>query len=89
MNFVLAEHLIHQCPNAMNILVADLHEDRARIGQEVSRDGQTVTQVGQVGVDAVAPGIAECLHLLRLAGDVVRACRPSRRGWSSTTESWS
>ena len=41
------------------------------LGQQVARDGQPVAQVGEVGVDAVPPGVAEGLHLLRLAGDVV------------------
>ena len=64
----------------MHILVADLHEDRAALGEQIARDGQPVAQIGQVGVDAVAPGVAEGADLLRLAGDVVLVCRPSRRG---------
>ena len=55
----------------MDILVANLNKDRAALGQQVARYGQAVTQVGQVGVDAVAPGVAKGLHLLRLAGDVL------------------
>ena len=55
----------------MDILIADLHEDGAGIGQQIAGDGQPIAQVGQVGVDAVAPGVAEGLDLLRLAGDVV------------------
>jgi hypothetical protein len=40
-------------------------------GQQIPGDRQSIAQVGQVGVDAVAPGVAERLDLLRLAGDVL------------------
>ena len=46
----------------MYVLVADLHEDGA--------DGQPVTQIGQVGVDTVFPGVAERLDLFGLTADV-------------------
>ncbi len=65
------KHLIHQRPNPMHILIPNLHKDRARIGQQIPRHGQPVAQIGQVGMNAVAPGIAEGFDLLRLAGDVV------------------
>ena len=55
----------------MNVSVPDLHEDRAAFGQQIARHGQAVAQVGEVGVDAVAPGVAEGLDLLRLARDVI------------------
>ena len=55
----------------MDVLIADLHEDRAGLGEQIAGDGEPVAQVGQVAVDAVAPGVAERLDLLRLAGDVV------------------
>ena len=54
----------------MDVLVANLHEDRAALGQQVARHGQPVAQISQVGVDAVAPGVSKSLHLLGLAGDV-------------------
>jgi hypothetical protein len=60
----------------VHVFVADLHEDRAAVGEEVAGDGQTVAQIGQVGVDAVAPGVAKGSDLLGLAGDVVLVCRP-------------
>ena len=51
----------------------------AALGQQVAGHGEAVAQVGQVGVDAVAPGVAEGLDLLGLAGDVVGlAVRTSR-----------
>ena len=55
----------------MHIFIADLDEDRTRISQQIARDGKTVAQVGQIGVDAVAPGVAEGFDLFGLAGDVV------------------
>jgi hypothetical protein len=54
----------------VDVLIADLYEDRAGFGQQVAGDGEAVAQVGEVGVDAVAPGVAEGFDLLRLAGDV-------------------
>ena len=55
----------------MHIFIADLHEDRAGIGEQIAGDGEAVAEVGEVAVDAVAPGVAEGFDLLRLAGDVV------------------
>ena len=60
----------------MYVLVADLDEDRAGASQQVAGDGETVAQVGQVGVDAVSPGVAEGFYLFRLAGDVVLLAVP-------------
>jgi len=55
----------------MKVLVADLDEDAAGFGEQVAGDGQAVAQVGQIGMDAVLPGVAERLDLLRLARDLV------------------
>ena len=55
----------------MDIFIADLHEDGAGIGEQIAGDGEPVAQVGEVAVDAVAPGVAEGFDLLGLAGDVV------------------
>ena len=60
----------------MHVLVADLDEDGAAVGQEIAGHGQAVAQVGEVGVDAVPPSIPECLHLLRFAGDVLGLAVP-------------
>ena len=68
---VFPKHLIHHRPDAMDILIADLHEDGAGLGEQIAGDGEPVAQVGEVAVDAVAPGVAEGFDLLRLAGDVV------------------
>ena len=67
----LPKHLIHQRPDAVDIFIADLHEDRAGIGEQIAGDGEAVAKVGEIGVDAVAPGVAEGFDLLGLAGDVV------------------
>ena len=56
----------------MDILVPDLHEDRAALGQQVARDRQPIPEVREVGVDSVPPCVPERLHLLRLPGDVLR-----------------
>ena len=54
------------------IRVTDLHEDRPVLGQQLPCNRKPVTQVGQVGVDAVLPGVPERLDLLRLTRDVRR-----------------
>ena len=54
----------------LHIVIADLDEDRAGVGEEVAGDGEAVAQVGEVAVDAVAPGVAEGFDLLGLAGGV-------------------
>jgi hypothetical protein len=66
------KHLIHHRADAADIFIADLHEDGARIGEEIAGDGEAVAQVGEVTVDAVAPRIAERFDLFWLAGDVAR-----------------
>ena len=68
---LVPEHLIHHRPDAVDIFIADLHEDGAGIGEEIAGDGEPIPQVGEVAVDAVAPGVAEGFDLLGLAGDVV------------------
>ena len=55
----------------MHVLIADLHEDAAGLGEQVAGDDEPVAQVGQVGVDAELPGVAEGRDLLRLAGGVL------------------
>ena len=45
----------------MHVLVADLYEDRAIIGEQVAGYGQPVAQIGQIRVNAIAPSVAEAL----------------------------
>ena len=59
----------------MHVLVADLHEDRTALRQQVARDRQTVAQIGQVGVDAVLPGVAERLDCS--GSRLMSVCLPS------------
>ena len=53
----------------MHVLVADLHEARARFGEQLLGHQQPVAQVAQIGVDAQLPGVAEGLDDLRLAAE--------------------
>src|SRR5579872_3718587 len=55
----------------MHILITNLDKNRARIRKQVPRDGQAVAQIRQIRVDTIAPGVAEGLDLLGLAGDVL------------------
>ncbi len=43
-----AKHLIKQIAHQMDVLVADLNEDRARLGQQVPGNNQSVAQIRQV-----------------------------------------
>ena len=54
----------------MDIFIADLHEDGAGVRKKITRDSQSVAEIGEVAVDAVAPGVAEGFNLLRFARDV-------------------
>lgn len=66
----VAKQFIHQRSDAVHIFIADLDKDRTAVaairavGEKVAGDGQPVAQIGQVGVDAVAPSVAEGLDLL-------------------------
>jgi len=55
----------------MHVLISDLDEDGAGVGQQVARDFEPISEIAEVGVHAVAPGVAEGLDLLRLARDVL------------------
>ena len=55
----------------MDIFIADLDEDGAGVGEEVPSEDESVAEVGEVGVDAIAPGVAEGFDLLGFAGDVI------------------
>ncbi|EME67985.1 hypothetical protein H261_20749 [Paramagnetospirillum caucaseum] len=67
----IPKNLIHQRSDTVDILVADLHEDGATISQQITGNSQAISQIGQIGVDAVPPCVAEGSDLLRFAGDVV------------------
>ena len=68
---VFPKNFIHQRPHPMDIFITDLDENGAGVGEEIAGDSETVAEVGEVAVDAVAPSVAEGFNLLRFAGDVV------------------
>jgi hypothetical protein len=43
----LSKHLVHERPNPVNILIPNLYEDRAAVGEQIAGDGQPVAQIGQ------------------------------------------
>ena len=55
----------------MNVFVADLNEAASGFGEQVSRDGEAIPQIGKVGIDAVAPRIAKGFDHLGLLRDVL------------------
>ena len=67
---LLAEDLVHEASNEVDVLVADLDEAAAGFGEEVPRCEQPVAEVAEVGVDAQLPRVAEGLDLLDLAAGV-------------------
>ncbi len=54
----------------MQILIRNLHKHAPRLVQQFLRQQQPVAQVGEVGVDAQLPGVAEGLDHLRLLREV-------------------
>jgi len=62
------KHLIHQLPHMVDVLIPDLHKDTAGFMKQLPRQQQPVAEIGEVGVDAEFPGVAEGADLLRLAG---------------------
>ncbi len=66
-----SEHLIHQRPNTVYVLIADLDEARPALMQKLPGEKEAVAQVGQVRVDAEFPSVAEGPDHLRLLGQVV------------------
>lgn len=54
----------------MDVFVADLHEAGAGFGEEFAGEGEAVAQVGEVGVDAELPCVAEGFDLFGFAREV-------------------
>jgi hypothetical protein len=52
-----AEDIVQLAEQAVVVLVSDVVEERTRLGEQVAGDRQTVTEVGQVRVDAQLPGV--------------------------------
>src|SRR5579864_8132391 len=68
---LIPKHLIHNSPNTMDIFIADLDKNGAGIGEQIPCDRETVSEIGEIAVDPVAPRVAKRLDLLRLSCDVV------------------
>src|SRR5690606_39804366 len=49
----------------MHILFADLHEDGARLSQQLPRCHQPISQVRQVRMNSITPGVTIRFNLLR------------------------
>jgi len=54
----------------VNVVVADLHKKRTGVCKKVVRHNESITQVTQVRMDAIAPRITKCLYLLWLTRDL-------------------
>jgi hypothetical protein len=60
----------------MDIFIADLDEDAATFGEQFACGGEPVAEVGEIGMDAEFPGVAEGADLFGLAG-VASSALPS------------
>ena len=69
---VFTEHFVHQYPHTMDVLIPDLHEDAPALCQQIPRHRQPIPQIRQIRMNPITPRVPECLHLLRLAADVLR-----------------
>jgi hypothetical protein len=58
----------------MNIIIPDLNETTTTVGEEIPGDGESVTEVAEVGMDTQIPGVTECLDLFGLAGQLRYLC---------------
>ena len=65
------KYLIHYASHQVDILVADLDEEASAFGEEFAGEDEAVAEVGEVGVDAEFPGVAEGADLFGLAGGVL------------------
>src|SRR5580658_2259926 len=54
----------------MNVLVANLNENRSRVRKQVARDDEAISKVPEIAMDSVAPRVAKGFHLLGLTCDV-------------------
>src|SRR5207253_866249 len=51
---------------------ADLDKKRSGIAKQVARDSDTVSQIGEVRVEAIPPRVSKGLDLLWFASDLLR-----------------
>ncbi len=55
----------------MDILIADLYENGARFGEQLSCDREPIAKNRQVGMNPELPGVPESPHLLWLTSSVL------------------
>ena len=65
------EHLIHEAADEVDVFVGDLDEAGAGLVEEFAGGEEAVAEVGEVGVDAEFPGVAEGFDLFGFAGEGV------------------
>ena len=65
-----AKNLVHHATDKMHIVVRNLHEARAGIGQQLARQQQAVAQVRKIRMNPQLPSVAEGLYHLRLDGQI-------------------
>ena len=75
-NVVLwAKYLAHQHGYLVQVVRSDLHYHAPVVGQQLPGQGQLLVQSVQVGMDAVAIGVAESLDAQGVLGDAVQVLR--------------
>ena len=55
----------------MEILISNLNKYGAAIAQEITCNGEPVSEVGEVGVNSISPCVSERPDLLRFTCDLV------------------
>ena len=65
---IVTKYLIHQTSDTMDIFIADLHKDAARIREKLLGDFKSVSQVSEIRVNTERPRIAIRANHFCLAG---------------------
>src|SRR5262249_35848374 len=76
------EDFIQRSADPMFVLIANLNENGACVFEQLLRHRKAISQICQIRVNSIPPGIPKRLHLLRLAGhvlDVAILYIPARR----------
>jgi hypothetical protein len=64
------ENLFYQVSHSVDILVADLDEAGAGFVEEIAGEEEAVAEIGEIGVDAEFPGVAEGANHFGFLGEV-------------------
>jgi hypothetical protein len=64
------KNIIKHFPDVMEVFVADLDEDGAGFVEEIAGEEEAVAEIGEVGVDAEFPGVAEGADHFGFLGEV-------------------